>query len=102
MWMWHHGIGLHILVQNKESHELRVLEIDDSHQFYRNEEHSDDDRNLRSTEYVNNVAGAQMAESETRIDQSRIASWEFETHGKTDIQCPRCGKMLKWRGTGIS
>lgn len=102
MWMWHHGIGLHILVQDNESHELRVIEIDDSPEFYCNEGQSDDDRKLRSIRYVNKIVCSNMTDSETRIEQSRIATWEFESNGATDIQCPRCGKMLKWRGTGIS
>lgn len=102
MWMWHHGIGLHVLVQNKESHELRVIEVEDGAEFYRMDGESEEDRASRVTEYVNRIVRSQLAGAEERIDSSRIARWEFESHGLTDIPCPRCATMLRWRGTGIS
>lgn len=102
MWMWHHGIGLHVLVQNETSHELRVVEIDDSPEFYRLEKQTDEDRKKRSTAYVDSVLYENITDSEQKIDQSRIACWEFDAHGETDVQCPRCSRFLKWRGTGIS
>lgn len=52
--------------------------------------------------YCNDYVGGQLKDSEQRIEQSRIWSWEFESHGETDIRCPRCGRMLKWHGTGVS
>lgn len=102
MWMWHHGIGLHVLVQDRASHELRAVEIDDGPQFYRNEGESEEDRQARSAEHVNGIMMSKTGKNEQTIDQSRIAHWEFESHGTTDILCPRCGELLKWQGTGIS
>lgn len=102
MWMWHHGIGLHILLRDKATHELRVIEIPDGPEFYRSEGQSDHDRRSRSTAYVNTVVFGQLVDTEEMIEQSRIAYWEFESNGQTNLQCPHCCSMLKWRGTGIS
>lgn len=100
MWMWHHGIGVSVLLRNMKTHDLRVVEIADHPAFYKNANQTDETRTAIA--YLDSALAKFICENEERIASSRIREWEFEKHGLTDLICPRCGSFLKWRGKGIS
>src|SRR5437764_10670756 len=102
MWMWHHGIGLDVLVQDRESLALRVIEIADDPVFYRAEGQSPEQRARASKEHVDSIVARHIRPGEMRIFEDEIRRWEFEDHGRTTISCPGCRQILSWRGTGIS
>jgi hypothetical protein len=102
MWTWHHGIGIGVLVQHATSRELRVIDIADSSEFYGQDGQTDEERSASSRSYIDTIVEKEIRHGEEQIDASRIWKWEFESHGKSDILCPKCSQLLLWRGTGIS
>jgi hypothetical protein len=100
--MWHHGVGLHVLLQDQESLALRVVEVPDDATFYPADGQSQDARAQASDAYVESVLARERNPTEQRISAERISRWEFEEHGRTDLSCPGCRAMLFWCGKGIS
>jgi hypothetical protein len=102
MWTWHHGIGLGVLLQDRESLALRVVEVPDHDAFYKADGQSEEDRSRAADTYVDSVVVLEVKDTERRVSGGEIWRWEFEDHGRTDIRCPDCRQMLSWRGTGVS
>jgi len=102
MWMWHFGMGLGVLLQDRDTLALRVVWIPDDEPFCRAERQTQGDRARTSAAYVDSVVAREIRPTERRVLEDEIRRWEFEDHGRTAVRCPGCREMLSWRGTGIS
>ena len=64
MWTWHFDRGLGVLVQNRESLELRVVQVPDDEVFYRGARQADKKADQAVTAYVDAVVAGQLPPGE--------------------------------------
>ena len=104
MWSWHHCWGCCALLQDRESLELRVIKVPDNQVFYPRKGRTETEAECERTAYLESVVAGQLRAGERRVPPSEFA--RFASAGgeqlPTDLPCPRCRTLLRWRPTGIS
>jgi hypothetical protein len=104
LWMWHHVWGFQALVQDQASLELRTVEVPDHAVFYRREGLPEAERQRARDAYVAAVIAGQLRPGERHVAPAEFGRFAPEggEQPATDLPCPRCRTLLRWRHTGIS
>jgi hypothetical protein len=104
MWMWHHGMGFGVLVQDRETLALRVVEIPDHEVFYRRGGRLENEVNQASEAHVASVVAQELRPTERRVPLAEFIEFVAQRaeSGQTELPCPQCRSLLYWRHTGIS
>lgn len=104
MWMFHHGWGFRALVQDRETLELRTVEVPDNEVFHRRGDESEGERHFEQELYVAAVIARQLRAGERHVPPEEFAPFtsEGEERRATELPCPRCRATLLWQDTGIS
>jgi hypothetical protein len=104
MWMPHHNWGFGALIQDRQSFELRVVEVPDNEVFYPREGRTTAETDYEKAEYVESVLASQLRPGERHVPLQEFARFATagEEESSTDLPCPRCRALLRWRHTGIS
>lgn len=102
MWMWHHWFGFGVLLQDRETHALRVVDIPDDECFYYRDGLTEAEVDLATERYVTAAVTAELRSTERRVPLAESIRMEGEDAEPTSLPCPECGSLLYWRHTGIS
>jgi hypothetical protein len=104
MWMWHHWWGLGVLAQDRETFDLRVIEVPDDEVFYHRDGRTQSEVARESEAYITAVVAQQLRPTERRVAPSEFVDLSTEDGGPsaTELPCPKCRALLLWRHTGIS
>ena len=103
MWMWHHFMGLGVIVQDLHSLSLRAVWVDDPGEFSARAGDSEEVIGKACEAYVAESVARQLGPSERAVPIGEyIRLSEKGEPEQTDLPCPSCRAPLFWRHTGIS
>jgi hypothetical protein len=98
MWSYHFFRSFGVLLQDRETLALRVVEIPDNDVFYRR---SGEGRTEATEAYVAGIVARKMIPTERRVAVSEFVT-TYEGEELTSLPCPNCRALLFWRVTGIT
>jgi hypothetical protein len=101
MWMYHQRMGMGVLIQNRDSLALRVCWVDDQPAHSPNK--TEDEAGAAWENHARETASRDLAATERIVPVTEFARFDQgDSPGTTDLPCPECRAMLRWRHTGIS
>jgi hypothetical protein len=103
MWSWHHGSGVGVLLQVRESLTLRVIHVPDPGQFTATRYATEGEAARACEEYVASTVAENLRAGERRLALGAFVRTATEgAEPLTELACPACRSLLCWRDTGIS